>query len=359
MQWIRHVVRAGAAALLIVGLTPGAARAADAADSAKAELEALTAESAYTRLKSYRDAPSTEYLDRALALFRESAKANPKDARWALGQALALRGKGERAAARDLAASAAKLDPTLALAHMWHGTLIFETINDAGLFEKMSLASTGKSALDKAVELDPALVDARMGLFQFYANAPGIAGGSTKKAREQAQAMTALEGGKYMGHLCLARLAAKEEKWSDVASAIAAAEQAASTPEEARGAVTTHANLMLTEKKDPAAALALLERAAGMPHAKAESDITIDYMRGEAYRAQKNFAKAREHYAVVIGRKPEAQNSRYYLAESLEKLGEFGEAAGHYEEFVSRFPKDDRAKKAADTAKRLRKKVKP
>lgn len=56
----------------------------------------------------------------------------------------------------------------------------------ASLFKMPGLAGKTKTNFVKAVELDPLLFDARIGLTQFYLMAPGIAGGSVAKARELA-----------------------------------------------------------------------------------------------------------------------------------------------------------------------------
>ena len=52
---------------------------------------------------------------------------------------------------------------------------------------------------ERAVELNPDNLDARMGLLQFYQMAPGIMGGSKDKAKEQAEAIK--QRNPYQGHL--------------------------------------------------------------------------------------------------------------------------------------------------------------
>jgi len=56
----------------------------------------------------------------------------------------------------------------------------------ASVFKMAGLATKTKEQFVKAVELDPTLFEARIGLTQFYLMAPGFAGGSTAKARELA-----------------------------------------------------------------------------------------------------------------------------------------------------------------------------
>jgi tetratricopeptide (TPR) repeat protein len=64
------------------------------------------------------------------------------------------------------------------------------------------------------VALDPTLVDARMSLLQFYLQAPGVMGGSTAKAREQAQALLGLNP--VQGRIAFATIASREKDWAGV-----------------------------------------------------------------------------------------------------------------------------------------------
>lgn len=322
-----------------------------------AEAAALTALAAYERLTTYgQRGITTEYLADAERVFNEAMKAEPKDARWTLGQAMVARGRGERVKARDLAEQAAKLDPNSSLAQVWFGTACFESINEAGMFEKMGIADDGKAAYEASLKLDPNQTHARIGLFQFYLRAPGIAGGSMKKAREQAEALLKLPGSAaHTGHICLAQIAAEDEKWADVAAACDAAEKAATTPAEARQARTTHASLLLNAKEDPSAAIAVLEPLAAQITAK--EDTSAFYMLGVAHQKLKQWQPARGYFAQVVEAQPGAINSRFALAECCEQLGELDAAVSHYEEFATRFPKDDRASKAQSAAKKLKKKL--
>jgi tetratricopeptide (TPR) repeat protein len=62
----------------------------------------------------------------------------------------------------------------------------------AGLTGGLKYAGKIKEAFVKAVELDPKFYDARRDLNQFYLQAPGIVGGSVRKAYENADAYTKL-----------------------------------------------------------------------------------------------------------------------------------------------------------------------
>jgi tetratricopeptide (TPR) repeat protein len=65
--------------------------------------------------------------------------------------------------------------------------------------KKASAAKNVKKSFERAVELNPDNLEARMGLLQFYQMAPGIMGGSKEKAKEQAEAIK--QRNPYQGHL--------------------------------------------------------------------------------------------------------------------------------------------------------------
>jgi tetratricopeptide (TPR) repeat protein len=67
------------------------------------------------------------------------------------------------------------------------------------------LARRLKASFERAVELDPNHIDGREGLVQFYLQAPGIAGGSVAKAREQAAEIRRISP--HRGHLADATIA--------------------------------------------------------------------------------------------------------------------------------------------------------
>lgn len=95
--------------------------------------------------------------------------------------------------AEDFVKNAIKQDEKNASFHALKGAIHAGQINDAGMFSKMSLAGKIKDSFKKAVELAPDNVSYRENLLGYYVNAPGIAGGSTKKAREQAKAIAELD----------------------------------------------------------------------------------------------------------------------------------------------------------------------
>jgi len=102
-----------------------------------------------------------------------------------IDQGRAAMNRNDADAAAALFEKAVAQNPKSAEAHYLLGTAYGSQAQKASIFSQMSLAGKTKDEFEKAVELDPALSDARFGLVQFYAMAPGIAGGSYDKAFAQ------------------------------------------------------------------------------------------------------------------------------------------------------------------------------
>ena len=81
---------------------------------------------------------------------------------------------------------AVALEPKSSDAHMWLGRGMAQKAAKANVFQQASLAGKIHKEFDQAVALDPANVEARLSLMDFFLLAPGIMGGSVAKAEEQA-----------------------------------------------------------------------------------------------------------------------------------------------------------------------------
>jgi tetratricopeptide (TPR) repeat protein len=79
--------------------------------------------------------------------------------------------------------------PESAEAHLWLGRAYGQKALNSSIFSQMGWAKKCKASFEKAVALDPKSADARVDLIQYYANAPGIAGGGMDKARAQVKAL--------------------------------------------------------------------------------------------------------------------------------------------------------------------------
>jgi len=104
-----------------------------------------------------------------------------------IDQGRAAMSRSDADAAAALFEKAVAQNPKSAEAHYLLGTAYGSQAQKASIFGQASLAGKTKDEFEKAVALDPNLLDARMGLLRYYAMAPGIVGGSFEKAFAQAE----------------------------------------------------------------------------------------------------------------------------------------------------------------------------
>ncbi len=121
--------------------------------------------------------------------------------------------EGNYEQAIDWFEKAVELDKTSSEYHVWLGRAYGRAAREASIFRKPSLARKTKAAFEQAVHLDPANVDARLALMEFYRQAPGIAGGSIQKAIEQAELVKRLDP--YRGQLALGQIHEGEKQYSE------------------------------------------------------------------------------------------------------------------------------------------------
>jgi tetratricopeptide (TPR) repeat protein len=91
------------------------------------------------------------------------------------------------------------------------GDALGRLAQQAPVFSKFGLAKKCLAAYQRAVELEPDNVDFRLSLFEFYRQAPGIAGGGFDKAAAQAEAIKRLDP--VRGRIAFATLYAGEKQY--------------------------------------------------------------------------------------------------------------------------------------------------
>jgi tetratricopeptide (TPR) repeat protein len=82
---------------------------------------------------------------------------------------------------------AVELDDKNAEYHFDLGMMYAEDARDASIFRAPFIAGDIKEQFERTIELDPDHLQGRIGLAQFYLQAPGISGGDVEKALEQSQ----------------------------------------------------------------------------------------------------------------------------------------------------------------------------
>jgi tetratricopeptide (TPR) repeat protein len=154
--------------------------------------------------------------------FEALAKAAPDDAELQNYLGRARLRVGQVAAGVDALERAVVLKPDNSAYHLNASGGLGQLVNEVGMFKKMSIAGRVKEHMVRAVELAPESVPAREALMQFYAQAPGIAGGDMKLARKQVEVVMPLDAS--VGLRMQAILAGFEDK--SEAEVIAAWEKA-------------------------------------------------------------------------------------------------------------------------------------
>jgi len=333
---------------------------------ASAQATDLTPDAAYTlaahELWSKDPYPKPDELAAAREVLEAQAKREPQSARWIYALARIASVEADRAqgdAAKDKSKEAlkglekaAELAPDNAEYQYWLGAASFEHIDEVGMLSKMSLASQGRKAFEKAIAIDPGMIAARIGLAQFYMGAPGIAGGSVEKAKAQGDALIALpdKRGEFQGRMVLAGVAVHEEDWAEMTRQFTLAETAGGVGADPVAALRSLAWNLLNKKKDPEAAAPIVERYLKVA---AADDVTAWFLDGEVKRQLGHCAEALPQYDRVLATRPEAKGSRWGAAVCHDQLGQKDAARKDYEEYARRFPNDDRTKEAKAAIKRL------
>lgn len=189
---------------LLIGTLMGAETSADAARSLFNERRYPEAEAAFTaRIAARPDDAEAHFFLGRLALARQQiAESLPHF---------------ERAA--ELASNQAEYQFQL-------GSASVQQAGRLGMsFKALSLVKRGRLAMERAVALDSSNVPYRQALLEFYAQAPGIAGGGMDKAYAQAEALRPLDT--RAATLGVAGLKVREKKYAEAITLVEALLQGA------------------------------------------------------------------------------------------------------------------------------------
>jgi tetratricopeptide (TPR) repeat protein len=152
-------------------------------------------------------------LDAAKQAFAAILDADPEsDAAPAWLGRIAL-GQEDLDGAIELLDQAVELAPENSMYRTWLGQAYIAKLQTVSFFEKGVLAGRALDNLKKAVELDPSNIEARISLGGYYLNAPSIAGGSKKKALEQAEEV--VKYNELEGNWMLARIHIRNEEYDE------------------------------------------------------------------------------------------------------------------------------------------------
>jgi len=157
----------------------------------------------------------------AEATFRRVVAANAGDHAAHYWMAKALLAQDRAREAEGHLEKAIALQPSNAEYHHWLGFTVGLQALRASALKQPFLARRVKQEFEAAVLLDPDMLEAREGLFQFYLRAPGILGGGADKARVQQREVARRNA--YRGYLLLATLEENEKNDAGAECALRAA----------------------------------------------------------------------------------------------------------------------------------------
>jgi tetratricopeptide (TPR) repeat protein len=236
--------------------------------------------------------------------------------------------QGDPAKAVEFFEKAVKLRPSAAEYHYWLGSSYGNAAaRGSNPFKQASLAKKSRAALERAVELDPNYIDARLALVDFYMMAPGIMGGSESKASEQVAAVRRLDP--LAGHRALSRFYSHQKK-SDLArnEMIAAVREQPSSPR-----ARYYYGIFLLNEKNYKAALEQFEAAI-----KLDPGYMLAFFRvGQSSAlAETSYDRGEEALKRYLAHKPtldEPSHARawYWLGQTYEKQGRKAQARESYE----------------------------
>jgi tetratricopeptide (TPR) repeat protein len=126
-----------------------------------------------------------------LVLASAASVAYAQAGRAALDEGIRLMQENKPAAAEKKFEQAIKAEPNVGLYHLWLGRAVGDQAEEASVIRQPFMARRIKAEFEKAIELDPTLLDARDGLISFYLRAPAVMGGSLEKAKEQQRLIAA------------------------------------------------------------------------------------------------------------------------------------------------------------------------
>ncbi len=282
----------------------------------------------------------------ALAQFEALAKAAPDDAELQnyLGRARLRAGQVD--AAVTALERAVELAPGNSVFHLNASGALGQQIQQAGMFKKMSLAGRVREHMERAVELAPESVPAREALMQFYAQAPGIAGGDMKLARKQVEVVMPVNA--PVGLRMQASLA-RHEKKPDAEVDAAWAKAVAADDAEGSNHFAYATYLTARERWDDAFAQldALAKLKPGAPGVK--------YQLGRAAALSgKRLAEGEGALKSYLETGPKADSdpgrdaAHWRLGMVLEKAGRRDEARAQYEASLKENPGFKQAREALD-----------
>jgi tetratricopeptide (TPR) repeat protein len=238
---------------------------------------------------------------------------------------------------------AVTLRPNDAYYHLWLAREYGEKAANSNPLTAASLARKARSEFERAVQLDPSSVEARLDLAQYYTEAPAIMGGGLDKARDQAAEVAPRNPAK--SHLILARIAMKEKQFPEAENQL---RQAIREPNGPAAEYWLELAEFYRVRGRPDDMQKAVQTALGQPNTPAE---TFFDAASELYLGNRDFPDAvlyLQKYLASGGlvEGSPAFRAHYLLGQIYEKSGQGQAAVSEYEASLALASGFDRARKA-------------
>lgn len=221
--------------------------------------------------------------------------------------------------------------PQSARCHSALGGLYGQAATSGGMTAGMKLAGRIKDAFLKAVELDPRNFAMRRDLNQFYLQAPGIAGGSVRKAIQNAEAFGQFDAPR--GQLLRAEVHAYEKEFPQAEALLAGIKPGADTElAQALQGSTVSLGFALMEAEQAARAQKAFERALVLD-ATGTAGSTAQLGLGRALLAQSQTDAAIAALERSLQLDPKSR-AHYRLGQAYQAKGDLPKARASYKQFL-------------------------
>ncbi len=210
--------------------------------------------------------------------------------------------------------------------HLWLAREYGEKAADSSPLKAAAIARRAKSEFEHAVRLDPANVQARADLSEYYVEAPIILGGGLDKAREQATEMQKHDPA--MAHWILGKIAEKEKRWDDAEREYRAGVRVAKDPAEYWLKVAT----LYRERGRLDDMQNMVQTAIAQPHKPSETyynAATVLYQGGRDFPAAADYLKQYLASSGMVEDAP-AFRAHYLLGQIYQGMGDRPAAAAEY-----------------------------
>jgi len=237
---------------------------------------------------------------------------------------------------------AVTLRPNDAYYHLWLARAYGEKAASSNPLTSAAIARKARSEFERAVQLDPSNVEARLDLAQYYTEAPAILGGGLDKAREQAAQVAKYNSAK--SHLILARVAEKEKQFPEAENQLRQAISEAKDPAEYWLELAEFCRL----HGRPDDMQKAVQAALAQPNRPAE---TYFDAAGELYLGNRDFPDAIAYLRNYLGsggmvEGAPAFRAHYLLGQIYEKMGQGPAAVSEYQASLALASGFDRARRA-------------